>query len=69
KLMEAIPQEIGKGKVLLMDKAYEGDACRKKVRKCKMRPVVLPKSNRKKPWRYSKKLYKRRNVVDATSVK
>jgi IS5 family transposase len=44
KLMEAIPQAIGKGKVLLMDKAYEGDACRKKVRKCKMHPVVLPKS-------------------------
>jgi transposase len=64
KLMEAIPQAIGKGKALLMDKAYEGDACRKKVRKCKMRPVVPPKSNRKKPWRYRKKLYKRRNVVE-----
>jgi transposase len=64
KLMEQVPQEICKGKPLLMDKAYEGDACRKKAKKCKMRPVVPPKSNRKKPWRYSKKLYKGRNVVE-----
>jgi transposase len=64
KLMEAIPPAIRRGKPLLMDKAYEGDECRKKARKCKMRPVVPPKSNRKKTWRYSKNLYKRRNVVE-----
>ena len=62
--MEQVPQSIGKGKPLLMDKAYEGDACRQKAKKCKMRPVVPPKSNRKKPWRYNKKLYKGRNIVE-----
>ena len=63
-LMEQVPKEIGKGKPLLMDKAYEGDKCRKKAKKCGMRPVVPPKRNRKKPWRYNKKLYKGRNVVE-----
>ena len=47
-----------------MDKAYEGNACRAKAKKCGMRPVVPPKSNRKKPWRYNKTLYKGRNVVE-----
>ena len=62
--MEDIPEAIRKGKPLLMDKAYEGNACRKKAKKLKMRPVVPPKSNRKKPWRYNKKLYEGRNVVE-----
>jgi transposase len=64
KLMTEVPKEICKGKPLLMDKAYEGDACRAKAKKCGMRPVVPPKSNRLEPWRYSKKLYKGRNVVE-----
>ena len=63
-LMAEIPKEIGEGKPLLMDKAYEGDACRAKAKKCGMRPVVPPKSNRKKPWRYNKKLYEGRNEVE-----
>jgi transposase len=62
--MEQVPVAIAKDKPLLMDKAYEGDACRAKVRKCGMRPVVPPKSNRLKPWKYDKKLYRRRNVVE-----
>ena len=62
--MEAVPKAIAKDKPLLMDKAYEGNACRAKAKKCGMRPVVPPKSNRKKPWKYNKKLYKRRNVVE-----
>jgi transposase len=64
KLMEAIPQDICHGKPLLMDKAYEGNACRKKVRKCKMKPVVPPKKNRRYKWRYDKELYKHRNIVE-----
>ena len=62
--MEEVPQEIGRDKPLTMDKAYEGDACRAKAEKCGMRPVVPPKSNRKKPWEYDKELYKGRNVVE-----
>ena len=63
-LMEEIPKAIRKGKSLLMDKAYEGDECRKKAKKCGMRPVVPPKSNRKEPWKYNKKVYKKRNIVE-----
>jgi len=63
-LMAEVPKGIGAGKPLLMDKAYEGDACRAKAKKCGMRPVVPPKSNRKKPWRYNKKMYEGRNVVE-----
>jgi len=62
--MEEVPAEIGQNKPLIMDKAYEGDACRAKAKKCGMRPVVPPKSNRKKPWEYDKRLYKERNIVE-----
>jgi transposase len=64
KLMPQVPKKIRKGKPLLMDKAYEGDKCRKQARKCGMRPVVPPKSNRKKPWKYDKELYKQRYIVE-----
>ena len=47
-----------------MDRAYEGDKCRMKAQECGMLPVVPPKCNRKKPWRYSKKLYKGGNVAE-----
>ena len=63
-LMAKIPKAICQGKPLLMDKAYEGDACRAKAKQCGMRPVVPPKSNRKEPWRYNKKLYRGRNAVE-----
>jgi transposase len=64
KLLDELPKAMCAKKSLLMDKAYEGEGFRKKVKKCGMRPVVPPKSNRKKPWKYNKKLYKRRNVVE-----
>jgi transposase len=63
-LLEELPKKICKKKSLLIDKAAEGDSFREKVQKCGMRPVVPPKSNRLKPWRYNKKLYKRRNIVE-----
>ena len=62
--MEQVPEAICKDQPLLMDKAYEGDACRAKAEACGMRPVVPPKSNRKEPWEYDKELYKCRNVVE-----
>jgi transposase len=64
KLLVEIPKEICKKKPLLLDKAYEGDGFREKVKKCGMRPVVPPKSNRKKPWKFDKKLYKPRHIVE-----
>jgi transposase len=63
-LMAEVPKALCQGVPLLMDKAYEGAACRAKAEECGMIPVVPPKSNRKKPWKYDKKLYKGRNVVE-----
>jgi transposase len=63
-LMGLIPKEICKGKPLLMDRAYEGNECRKSARRYKMKPIVPPKSNRKYRWHYDKELYKHRNIVE-----
>jgi transposase len=62
--METIPQKIGRDKPLVMDKAYEGDSCRKKAKECKMVPVVPPKNNRKQKWEYDQELYKHRNIIE-----
>jgi len=49
---------------LLMDRAYEGDETRTLAVELGYIPVVPPKSNRKNPWDYDKKLYKQRNQVE-----
>jgi|GEM_PF-4214304 len=49
-----VAKKIRHGKHLIMDRAYEGNACRAKVKKCGMILVVLPKSNHKKPWEYDR---------------
>ena len=47
-----------------MDLAYEGDETRQTARDVGLKPVVPPKRNRRKLWRYNKKLYKRRNEIE-----
>ncbi len=47
-----------------MDKAYEGDETRQLIVDLGMEPVVPPKSNRLRPWKYDKELYKKRNEVE-----
>lgn len=47
-----------------MDRAYEGDETRQTARDVGLKPVVPPKRNRRNPWRYNKKLYKRRNEIE-----
>ncbi len=49
---------------LLMDRAYEGDETRAFAVELGYIPVVPPKSNRKNPWDYDKRLYKQRNQVE-----
>jgi transposase len=63
KLLQAWGKPM-KGLPLAMDRAYEGDETRQLVMDLGMFPVVPPKSNRLKPWRYDKLLYKRRNEVE-----
>jgi len=47
-----------------MDKGYADSKTRKAVRSKGCVPVVPPKSNAKKPWKYDKKLYARRNEIE-----
>jgi len=47
-----------------MDKAYEDDKTRSVAIENNFSPVVPPKSNRKEPWTYDKKLYKKRNEIE-----
>jgi len=49
---------------LLMDRAYEDDLTRYTAQILNFRPVVPPKKNRKKPWKYDKTLYKKRNEIE-----
>jgi hypothetical protein len=41
---------------MVMDRGYEDDLTRKAVKRRGFKPVVPPKSNRKKPWKYSRKI-------------
>ncbi|MBQ8362816.1 MAG: transposase [Thermoguttaceae bacterium] len=49
---------------MLTDRAREGDDTRQTARDVGLKPVVPPKRNRREPWTYNKKLYKRRNEVE-----
>ena len=49
---------------LIMDRAYEGDETRTLAISLGYEPVVPPKQNRKEPWEYDRKIYKRRNAVE-----
>jgi len=63
KLLSEIGNSLGKCSVI-MDRAYEGDKTRNLVKSLGYKSVVPPKTNRISPWKYSKKQYKKRNVVE-----
>jgi transposase len=68
KLLKLDERPKKKGKIYLaMDKGYEDDVTRQLVKDKGFNPLVPPKSNRKKPWEYNKKLYKRHNEVERLS--
>ena len=52
------------GVPVLMDRAYEGNETRALAAANGHKPIVPPKKNRTQPWKYNKKLYKRRNMVE-----
>lgn len=62
-LLKGIGKSLGKCSVI-MDRAYEGDETRSLVKSLGYKPVVPPKANRLAPWKYSKKQYKNRNIVE-----
>ena len=47
-----------------MERGLRGDETRALAKECGYEPIVPPKKNRKKPWNYDKKLYKRRNEIE-----
>ncbi len=49
--------------LVLIIRAYEGDETQT-TRDVDLQPVVSPRRNRRAPWRYDKKLRKRRNEVE-----
>ena len=49
---------------LIMDRAYEGDETRALAIALGYIPVVPPKKNRKDPWEYDQKVYRKRNEVE-----
>ena len=62
-LMEALGRQ--KAAVpLVMDGAYEDNRTRYLAQALNFVPVVPPRKNRKQPWEYDKKLYKRRNEIE-----
>lgn len=48
----------------LADKGYDSDAIRDDLKERHIKPVIPPRSNRKKTIRYNKKLYKERNRIE-----
>ena len=57
-------QKRGTVKVVIGDKGYDSDAIVAKVRRLRARVVIPPVARRTKRRRYSKRLYKGRNVVE-----
>lgn len=47
-----------------MDKGYSDTKVRRTLKDKRCVPVVPPKKDNKKPWRYEKELYKRRNEIE-----
>ena len=47
-----------------MDRAYEGDRTRRAARELGYKPIVPPKSNRRRPWTYDTRRCRRRNEIE-----
>jgi len=70
KIGEEIADIIEKSSILVADKGYNSEKIRGKLRKRKIRPVIPYKKNSKKRKKISsKKLYKKRNVIERFFLK
>jgi transposase len=47
-----------------MDRAYEGNETRNLIYSLKLKPVVPPHPQRLRPWKYNRRLDKKRNEVE-----
>ncbi len=53
-----------KTKALLADKGYISKHLRRHLQRRGIKPVIPPRSNARRPYRYSKRLYKNRNRIE-----
>jgi len=53
-----------KAKALLADKGYTSKSLRRHLQRRSMKAVIPPRSNFKRPYKYSKHLYKHRNRIE-----
>ncbi len=51
-------------KALIADKGYDSNDIRNDLKNRGIKAVILPKSSRKTPIRYNKKIYKTRNKIE-----
>lgn len=63
KVFDSLPQENAL-EAAIMDKGYDSNHIRDKLRKQNLTPVIPPKSNRKETISYDKALYKLREKVE-----
>ena len=55
---------VGKPRLLLADKGYDGDAVRQNLLLAGILPVIPPKASRKNPRPYDKALYQARHLIE-----
>jgi putative transposase len=61
---EPLIEQTKAGEKLLADKAYDSAALRARLKTRGTKPVIPNKSNRKRPFRFSKKDYKQRHRIE-----
>ena len=63
-MAEALIQAAGPFRKLLADKGYDADTLVQAIRAARAKAVIPPRSNRKTKRRYSRSLYRTRNLVE-----
>ena len=63
-MAEMLLNELPKGAKVLADKAYDADWIRQLIKEQKCTAHIPPRSSRLKDIFYSKRLYKRRNLIE-----
>ncbi|WP_234834569.1 IS5 family transposase [Sinorhizobium meliloti] len=61
---DALTDELGEGDILLADKGYDSNAIRAKAAERKAWANILPKTNRKGSFIFSRWIYRQRNLVE-----
>ena len=63
-MAELLLQDLPKGTSLLADRGYDADWIREMIEDQNCTPVIPPKSNRREEIPFSKRKYKKRNLVE-----